>query len=135
MKIINNTEIPTSTVKEIVRWLTKGITRRIAKITFSYTRKHGNSGYIDYVTKIIRVAVARDGYPYPMNYWRNAHFNFPKYEVNNPLENLVATLAHELGHLRKHIHHQRNTEQKVEKYAFKKLQEFRKWHDQYYKNA
>jgi len=127
MKIINNTQIPPNTIKEIVRWLTKGITRRIAKITISYTRKHGSSGHIDYrmFKAIIKVAIAKDGYPYPMNYWRSAHFNFPKYEVNNPLENLVATLAHELCHLRKHILHQRNTEQRVEKYAVKKLQEFR----------
>lgn len=101
MKIINHTNLD---VKPIVKWLTKGITRRIALIIVSYTRKHGSSGHVDYrmFTSVIKVAVAKDGYPYPMNYWRSAHFNFPKYEVNNPIENLVAVLAHELCHLRKH---------------------------------
>lgn len=128
MKIVNHTQLSLAQIKPLVKWLTKGITRRIAQITISYTRKHGSTAHIDYrmFKSVIKVAVAKTGYPYPMNYWRNAHFNFPKYEVSNPLENLVATLAHEIGHLRKHILHQRNTEQKAEKYAFKKLQEFRR---------
>lgn len=127
MKVVNHTELPDSKVKAIVRWLTKGITRRIALIIISYTRKHGSRGHINYqmFRSIIKVAIAKEGYPYPVNYWRSAHFNFPQYEVQNPTENLVATLAHEIGHLRKHVLQQRNTEQKAEKYAFRKLTDFR----------
>jgi len=101
MKVINHTQIPDATVKAIVRRLTKGITRRIATITISYTRKHGWRGHINYrmFKSIIKVAIAKTSYPYPMNYWRSAHFNFPQYEVQEPLEHLVAGLAHEICHL------------------------------------
>lgn len=130
MRVINHTKLPDTTVKEIVRWLTKGITRRISTITISYTRKHAYRGDIRFgFTMPIKVAFAKQEsglYPISMNAQRHVQFNFPIYDVNTEEEAFLVILAHEIHHAKGRIHHRRSTEKMAESFAFKKLQEFRR---------
>ena len=125
MKIVNHTKLPNEYIHAIVSLLTKGITRRIQRITFSYTRKHAFDGSCqNWFSMIINVAIAKQEsgfYPSNMNERRNLHFNFPKYEVNNEEELALCLLAHEIYHAKANIHHWKSTEKRAEAYSFKIL--------------
>lgn len=129
MKIINHTAVSNHTVKAIVKFLTKGITRRLSIITISYTKKCEYRGDIRFgFTMPIKVAFAKQEsglYPLSMNVQRHEQFNFPKYDVNNEEEACLVVLAHEIHHAKGRILHRRSTEKMAETFAFKKLQKWR----------
>jgi len=129
VKIINHTRINNDILKLMVRKLTRGITKRIATITFSYTKKHEYKGDIRFGFKMpIKVAFAKKEsgfYPISMNVDRHVQFNFPKYDVNNEEEACLVVLAHEIYHAKGRIFHRRSTEKMAENFAYKTLQKFR----------
>jgi len=129
MKIINHTKLPNEYLKAIAKMLTKGVTKRIQTITFSYTRTTAWRGYCKFwFSMVINVAFAKDGsgfYPFHANQNRHVQFNFPQYDVNGEEEAAVVCLAHEIYHAKANIHHWKNTEKRAEAYAFKILQKMR----------
>ena len=132
MRVINHTRLEDDIVRAMVSLLTRGITRQIKTITFSYTTKRAYRGRVTYGLKdVIKVAFTKNEsgrYPFIANITRHPQFNFPKYQVNNEKEACLAILAHEIYHLRAHLKKKRNTEKRAETFAFKTLQKWReKW--------
>jgi hypothetical protein len=129
MKIVNHTKIPDTTLRLMIKQVTKGINRKIKKITFSYTKKWSFKGYCDSDTNQIAVAFAKEErgkYPFSVNDNRHIRFNFPVYEVNNETEICLSILAHETYHFRAFGSSRlKNTEKRAESYAYKQLQKWR----------
>ena len=130
MKILNHTQIDDDVIRAMVSLLTKGISRKISRISVSYTRKerffyHGRCFFSS--PCIITVAVSGNGaiYPFTANAERDPIFHFPKYEIRDLYENLLQILAHEIYHLRAYLHKWKNTECRAERYTFKILEDFR----------
>lgn len=129
MRVINHTRVEDDIVRVMLSLLTRGITRQIKTITFSYTKKWSHRGRVTYSLKsIIKVAFAKNEsgrYPFIANITRHPQFNFPKYQVNNETEACLVILAHEIYHLRAYLKKRRNTEKRAETFAFKTLQKWR----------
>jgi hypothetical protein len=129
MKLVNRTRISDNVLREIVKFLTKGISQKIRGVTFSYTRQLTSRGRFEFSPRTIRVAIARqesEMYPILKNARRHPMFNFPQYVVNDEEENAFSVLAHEVAHARAYFKNRKSTNRQAEVFAYKKLQEWRR---------
>lgn len=129
MRIQNQTEIDEDILKGMVSIVTKGYTRNIGQIIFKYTRKRKFGGWCrygllrGYTPELIIMIGKNVEYPFIMNEWRNKYY--PRYDIKDEIELVLAILAHEFAHARFNLRETKNTQVRAEKYAMKVLGYFR----------
>jgi hypothetical protein len=140
MRILNHTSIDDEVLKAMTSIVTRGYTRNIGQVVFKHmkgllcqdsslcVRYSGVCLYgcsFNKARLIVRVdpRVAERLYPFVMNERHNQYY--PRYEIRDQLELVLAILAHEFAHLRLNLRGTKNTQVRCERYAVKVLEQFR----------
>ncbi len=136
MRIKNTSKYPTAEVERLVKFAAKGVsTSRVevhvknSKRIFAGRSWHnvGSNRVIkvaDYVDDLAIVRIgSSDNFPIVFSYPRLK--TAPKYTLRNWKEAIVSITAHELYHIKQRRTGKRLSEVKAEKWAFKKLEEYR----------
>lgn len=125
MKFTNLSQYDTQEVRELVETATKGIKLRKVKVTVTNT-KHTYAGRAwdswPYRRMLIRIG-SPDQFPITCKYPRKK--TAPTYEMRDWREGIVAVAAHEARHIYQYKFNKRRSEIDAERWAVKKLEEYR----------